>query len=201
MPESPGQLKRALGLVIQRLAGAKRLSQSGLAKAMHRKPGVVGQWWHGKVMPDTESLLALARIFDTTHAALMEAAQRLLRDETAEPGLATAHSAIAADLVWLDPDARQLGDHLAQELTHELRNYPQRRAELLKHWYGQIQVTRWPANLPAPPLPPEALTDDAIRRAIEETEDLAKKLVPITRPIELAKARTARRRPRRRKNA
>ena len=55
----------------------------------------------------------------------------------------------------LDPDARQLGDHLAQELTHELRNYPQRRAELLKHWYRQIQVTRWPASPPAPPLPPK----------------------------------------------
>jgi Helix-turn-helix. len=82
MPEDRFQLKHYLAVVVRRLAAEKDLRQADLGRAMHRKPGVVSQWWLGKVMPDTESLMALARALDTTHAKLMEEAQGL-RDAAA----------------------------------------------------------------------------------------------------------------------
>lgn len=130
------------------MAEEKGLRQAHLAKAMHRAPGVVAQWWHGKVMPDTESLLALASMFDTTHAALMEEAQRLVdaaRGDPPAPGATAKPNALEPaprplDLAALDA---KIDRHLTNQVDL-LKEMRQQLGELFR------LVTEAAAPRPAP---------------------------------------------------
>ena len=163
------------------------LTQQDVAARLGTKGASVSRWENDLSYPSGRYLVALGEVFG------------LPANWWGTPP--TEQQVVGNGSPVLDPDARQARRPPRPGIdarTAQLPPAPGRVAKTLVRADSGHPLAGQSAGAPASP---EALTPDAIRRAIEETEDLAKKLVPITRPIELAKARTARRRPRRRKNA
>jgi len=108
------------------------LTQEALGQKVGVSKQTVSRWEKGEDIPQGANLLELTRVLSLPHDWFAGASAKSARGESQGEAL--------------DPDARKLADHLARELTAELRNNPERRRELLRHWYGQVKVTRWPAR-------------------------------------------------------